>query len=89
MNRNRLLRLTVGLMVGAMLSGFGGCSFEDVAGFVKDYNPCGTILDCDPVAYEFYTSGYRGPGVDVGIDPACTYPPYCNVTTPGSDPFSP
>jgi len=57
-------------------------SWGDVGAFIRDFNPCGTILNCDPVAYRFLTSGYEGPGVDPDIDPACTYPPYC-----AGDPF--
>ncbi|MFH1745617.1 MAG: hypothetical protein ABIG44_01100 [Planctomycetota bacterium] len=86
--RTRLLRLVLGLTIAGTLYG-SGCLPDGTVQFVRDYNPCGTILNCDPVAYEFLTSGYEGPGVNVDIDPACTYPPYCNVYNPGSDPFSP
>lgn len=50
--------------------------------YVANFNPCGTILNCDPVEYRFLTSGYEGPGADPDIDPACTYPPFCE-----GDPF--
>jgi hypothetical protein len=58
----------------------GGCG--DIGPYLANINPCGTILNCDPVAYNFVTSGYKGPGADPSIDPACTYPPYCT-----GDPF--
>ncbi|MBK9118964.1 MAG: hypothetical protein IPM18_05075 [Phycisphaerales bacterium] len=57
----------------------GGCG---VLRYVNNFNPCGTILNCDPVAYRFITSGYQGPGVNIDIDPACTFPPFCD-----GDPF--
>jgi hypothetical protein len=63
---------------GAVLP--AGCG--DLGRFVANFNPCGTILNCDPVQYEFIRSGYEGPGADPDIDPACTYPPYCD-----GDPF--
>jgi hypothetical protein len=49
---------------------------------VANFNPCGTILNCDPVQYNFIRSGYKGPGADPDVDPSCTYPPYCT-----GDPF--
>ncbi len=51
-------------------------------GLIKNFNPCGTILNCDPVTFNFIRSGYRGPGANPNIDLACTYPPYCQ-----GDPF--
>jgi hypothetical protein len=87
--RNRFVLLATSVLGLGTLWQVGGCSFNDAVGFVKDFNPCLTIMACDPVAYRFLTSGYQGPGADPEIDPACTYPPFCNITTPGSDPFSP
>lgn len=52
--------------------------------YAANFNPCGTILNCDPVTYRFVRSGYEGPGVDPDVDPACTYPPFCD-----GDPFAP
>lgn len=63
-----------GAQVGAGCGGLGR--------YIANINPCGTILNCDPVEYRFVTSGYEGPGVDPKIDPACTYPPFCE-----DDPF--
>lgn len=60
----------------------GGCSLCGIGQYIANFNPCGTILDCDPVTYEFIRSGYQGPGANPDIDPACTYPPYC-----ANDPF--
>lgn len=80
--RYRLLRYVAGLAAAGTCFQFLGCSFRDVFGFVRDFNPCGSILNCDPLAYRFLTSGYRGPGADPDIDPACTFPPFCE-----GDPF--
>lgn len=57
-----------------------GCN--GTVNFLRNLNPCGSVLACDPVNYRFLTSGYEGPGIDVNIDPACTFPPFC-----GNDPF--
>ncbi len=69
-------------LAGASLFQFGGCGLGDAIQFVTGYNPCGTILACDPVTYEFIRSGYDGPGADPEVDPSCTYPPFCD-----NDPF--
>lgn len=74
----RLFALT--LAAGTCLQ-FGGC-LRSVSSYARNFNPCGTFLACDPVEYEFLTSGYQGPGVNPDIDPTCTYPPYCE-----DDPF--
>jgi hypothetical protein len=69
---------------GAALLQLGGCSPKGIGSYLSNFNPCGTILNCDPVAYRFYTSGYEGPGVDWDVDPVCTFPPFC-----ANDPFAP
>jgi hypothetical protein len=69
-------------LTGATLLQLGGCSLSETTKWIANYNPCGTILICDPVTYEFIRSGYEGPGADPDVDPACTYPPYCD-----NDPF--
>ena len=89
-SRNRCLR-SAAIAVMALGSCYQilGCGLSDLTSYVANFNPCGTILLCDPVAYEFNMSGYDGPGVDPDIDPACTYPPYCNIPIANPDPFSP
>ena len=79
---SRLLCLGVCLLVAVATLGSVGCTPKDAFAFVKDFNPVGTIIPGDPVQYRFLTSGYEGPGVNPEIDPACTYPPYCQ-----NDPF--
>ena len=73
----------------ALLVPLTGCSLGEVFSFVRNFNYGGSLLAIDPVTYAFMTSGYEGPGINPDVDPACTYPPYCNVYAPGSDPFSP
>ena len=72
---NQLARFGSAVIITGTCFGFVGCG--DVGRFVANINPCGTILNCDPVQYRFVTSGYDGPGADPDIDPACTYPPFC------------
>lgn len=78
----RTLRLVMALGVGGVGLQFSGCGPQDVGAYLANLNPCGTILVCDPVTYDFVRSGYKGPGADPDIDPACTYPPFC-----ANDPF--
>lgn len=83
---NRRLRLVaIACAAGACLTQVSGC-LGGLGKYASNFNPCGTILVCDPVAYRFYTSGYDGPGADPDIDPACTYPPFCGSDV---DPFAP
>jgi hypothetical protein len=88
-HRNRVLRFASILLMSGTLFQFNGC-FSDAASFVNNINPCGTILNCNPLSYNYWRSGYEGPGVDPDVDPACTYPPFCTLTgvTP-PDPFAP
>ena len=87
--RRRLVRLMVSLAAAGAIFQISGCVPDGTLQFLKNFNLGGTVLNVDPLTYQFYTSGYDGPGVDIDVDPACTYPPYCNVYTPGIDPFSP
>lgn len=51
---------------------------------LEGFNPCLTILACDPALYQFATSGLEGPGADPDKSPFCTFPPYCD---PDVDPL--
>ncbi|MGE0481982.1 MAG: hypothetical protein AB7Q17_16090 [Phycisphaerae bacterium] len=84
----RAVRVLASLSVGGSCLQLGACGLDGLGNFVSNFNPCLTILLCDPVAYRFDTSGYRGPGVDPDIDPSCTYPPYCSPPYgANADPF--
>jgi hypothetical protein len=79
-NHHRSL-LTLGWLIAAgTCFQLGGCS--SLGSYIAKLNPCGTILNCDPVEYRFISSNYQGPGADPKVDPACTYPPFC-----ADDPF--
>lgn len=78
-NPIRVLRVAITAGVVGTCFQLGGCS---PLSYIANINPCGTILECDPVQYEFITSGYEGPGARPDIDPFCTYPPFCD-----GDPF--
>lgn len=78
MNPN-LKKIVLGLSAVAA----GGTVFQScgsLASFLGNTNPCGTILNCDPTFYEFFSAGYDGPGVKPDVDPFCTYPPFCPAT---------
>jgi hypothetical protein len=82
----RLRRLL--LIVAPVGSGIvfqAGC--DPVPAFLNlanGFNPCLTILACDPAYYAFATSGLEGAGADPEKSPFCTFPPYCG---PDVDPY--
>ncbi|MCK4342622.1 MAG: hypothetical protein KAY37_12970 [Phycisphaerae bacterium] len=89
---NRVIRLTQ-LASLAFIAGtcfqFGGCyGPADIAGYLANFNPCQTILKCNPYEYRFVQAGYEGPGVDPDLDPFCTWPPFCALSGI-QDPLSP
>lgn len=87
MRRNMALRLAKAaalLGAGGAILQLGSCGPAGVTNFLGNFNPCGSVLNCDPLAYNFLTSGYRGPGANPDIDPFCSYPPFCD---PGVDPL--
>jgi len=74
----RALAVTLGLF--GIFFQMGGCDLGSlVSSAVTNINPCGTILNCDPGAYDFLMSGIDGPGVRPDVDPFCTYAPFCNA----------
>lgn len=82
--KHRSVKLMIATLSTGMLFQVGGC-LSTVGSAVLDFNPCTTVLNCDPLTFEFVTSGYEGPGVDFDVDPACTFPPFCTT----NDPFVP
>ncbi len=59
----RKLALLSGIGVVCQL-GLGGCGAFEIGRSIARFNPCGTILNCDPQLYELARSGYQGPGAD-------------------------
>lgn len=78
--RSRRLALAAYTALTATVLQFGSCGITDVGRFFARFNPCGSILTCDPATYEFVRSGYEGPGVDTSVNVFCTFPPYCDDT---------
>ena len=78
--RKMLVTLVTTLAVGGSCLQIGGCDALGLAvSAISGFNPCGTLLVCDPAAYEFITSGIDGPGVRPDLDPFCVYPPFCSL----------
>lgn len=76
-SRKQLL-ITTAILASGTLFQVGGCNLLGSAGTLfGQFNPCQTILNCDPRAFNFITSGIDGPGLDVDADPFCTFPPFC------------
>ena len=77
MKRSRKWELSVALFLSAAMTGsfgFTGCT-EKV---VKNFNPCGTILNCDPVEYDLMMNDWP----DWDLDPTCTIPGQCGGVFP-------
>ncbi len=89
MNQRTLkwMRLALAVLATGTVYQVGGCTASGIGHFIGQFNPCGTILNCDPIQYRFVRSGYVGPGADPSVDLFCTYPPYCGDQT--VDPQSP
>jgi hypothetical protein len=84
----RVLSTVMAIIAAGTVFELSGCSLSGLANYAGNFNPCGSILNCDPVAYRFFTSGYDGPGADPSVDPSCTYPPFCGDAQ-NPDPFAP
>lgn len=72
--RSTLLTLLIG---GGFAFQFLGCSPEGIASLFGNFNPCGTVLNCNPQVFLFAREGIDGPGVRVNVDPFCSFPPFC------------
>lgn len=81
--RRGLRRAFAALLLGGISFQFGCNPLGAITNSIRDFNPCLTILACDPQVYSFATSGIDGAGV-TDADPFCTYPPFC---TAGQDPI--
>ncbi len=72
---NRLIRgfgLTLAtLSIGSLFG--GGCSL--VGNLVKSINPCGTIIDCNPIEYDLLFRGVEAP--DFEACPISVFPQDC------------
>lgn len=83
--RKSLVTFATTLAAGGVCFQFGGCDLlGTAAAAVSSINPCGTLLVCNPAAYDFLNSGIDGPGAQPAQDPFCTYPPFCPLA---SDPI--
>jgi hypothetical protein len=72
------------VLAGTCFQVSGCLNLGGIGHYIANFNPCGTILSCDPVQYNFIRSGYTGPGANPNVDMACTYPPFCG----SNDPFT-
>lgn len=78
----RSIAMIASLVASGTVFQTAACAPRALVNFGRNFNPCGTVLNCDPVLFRFISSGYQGPGVDPDVDPACTFPPFC-----ANDPF--
>jgi hypothetical protein len=81
----RLMHLVAAAAIAGTCFQLGGC-MGGVANYIGSFNPCGTLLYCDPATYRFAQADYEGPGVDPDLDLFCTWPGFCEPT---ADPLAP
>lgn len=74
MKQWRKWQLGLGLLVVAAFLGSMG-QFGCVTAMAKNFNPCGTVLVCDP--YEWDLMMLDGNYPDWDLDPTCTVPGSC------------
>jgi hypothetical protein len=77
MRRTRQWALVAATLAGGTL--FQSCGLGTVTGLLTNFNPCLTILVCNPAEYRLITSGLDGPGADPDKSPFCTFPPFCDA----------
>jgi len=85
MRKARAVKRQAALQVGwrillALVTGGTVLQLDCVTKVVKNVNPCGTVLNCDPVEYDLLFADYP----DYGIDPTCTVPGFCGGPFPGT-----
>ena len=51
----------------------GGC----LGTIMRNFNPCGTLIDCDPLEYDYLAYGLPENAPDWDVDPTCTLPGFC------------
>jgi hypothetical protein len=44
---------------------------------MRNFNPCGTIIECDPLEYDYLAYGLPENAPDWDLDPTCTLPGFC------------
>ena len=80
MTRPKKLETAIRALIGIAAAGalFGASCAGVSEKLVKNVNPCGTILNCDPVEYDLLFADYP----DWDVDPTCTIPSLCGGTFP-------
>ena len=74
----RVLQAMLVLTAGTLMQ-VGSLSCTGMAEkVVNNVNPCGTILNCDPVEYDLLTTDFP----DWDLDPTCTIPGQCGTVWP-------
>ena len=77
MNRLRRWQIALRIMLASSLMGTmfqAGC----LGKVANNVNPCGTILDCDPLEWDLMFNDYP----DWNLDPTCTIPGLCGGQWP-------
>ncbi len=79
MERKRLRnarRLIAALSIGGVCLQIDTCG---TAGFLANFNPCGSVLNCDARLFSFVSSDAGQPGGNYNVDPFCSFPPFCTL----------
>lgn len=73
--QSRCMRTVVRPLLAVLMAGslFGFSCSGAGEKLIKNVNPCGTILNCDPLEYDLITMEFP----DWEVDPSCTMPGLC------------
>ena len=74
----RMIRIMLAVSLTGTTFQVVGC-LQKVA---KNVNPCGTIIDCDPLEWDYMWNGLQP---DWNLDPTCTIPGLCGPWPPNSE----
>ena len=79
MERNKKIQMAVFAALATSIVLLMGVSCEGLGSkLVANVNPCGTILNCNPVEWDLLTTDYP----DWNKDPTCTIPGKCGSIWP-------
>lgn len=66
------------VLLAAPLVGTAWADLGCISKVARNVNPCGTILNCDPIEYDLLMHNYP----DWSLDPTCTIPGLCGGQFP-------
>ena len=56
------------------------CQLNCLGTVARQINPCGTIIACDPLEYDYLVYDLPDNAPDWNLDPTCTLPGFCGYS---------